>query len=381
MLKLSNFKKQIDFDQPAYPKNKHICFTYMSNRTILIIEDNPAIRENTAELLQLGGYRTFTADQGKKGIELALAHKPDLIICDIMMPELDGYGVLHLLRSNPETEHIPLIFLTAKSERSDLRKGMDLGADDYITKPFEELELMNAIESRLKKSRIAHKQYESNIQGLQELTRDLQSTGQFSLNLSQYERVSLARKQFLYQEGKHPRFLFHLVSGKIKGIRLHEDGKEYITDLYSEGDYIGYPAIIENGMYEDSAVALVDAELIRIPRDEFQVMLESDLLVARQFIRIISRNMKEKEERLLSLAYGSLRKRIAKALMDIHDKFPVMRDTNTIGVTREDIARYVGTATESLIRTLSDFKSEKLIEVVDGKIHILQPDKLRNLLY
>src|SRR5678815_4772061 len=123
----------------------------MSQRTILIIDDHDEIRENIAEILSLGGYKTVTAENGKKGIEAALKEKPDLIVCDIMMPELDGYGVLHLLRKNPETEEIPLIFLTAKAERSDLRKGMEMGADDYVTKPFEELELMNAIESRFHK--------------------------------------------------------------------------------------------------------------------------------------------------------------------------------------------------------------------------------------
>ncbi|MFM9908066.1 MAG: PleD family two-component system response regulator, partial [Chitinophagaceae bacterium] len=123
----------------------------MLPRTILIIDDHAGIRENTAELLSLGGYRTLTAENGKKGVEVALSEKPDLIVCDIMMPELDGYGVLHLLRKNPETENIPLIFLSAKAERTDLRKGMEMGADDYVTKPFEEIELMSAIESRLKK--------------------------------------------------------------------------------------------------------------------------------------------------------------------------------------------------------------------------------------
>ena len=140
----------------------------MSAISILIIEDSPSIRENIAELLQLGGYQTLMAENGRKGMELALIHKPDLIICDIMMPELDGYGVLHLLRSNPETEHIPLIFLTAKSERSDLRKGMDLGADDYLTKPFEEVELMRAVETRIKKSKITRKENEASVQGFQE---------------------------------------------------------------------------------------------------------------------------------------------------------------------------------------------------------------------
>src|SRR6266536_1730904 len=112
----------------------------MPQKSILIIYDHNEIRENIAEILYLGGYKTMTAENGKKGIELAVREKPDLIVCDIMMPELDGYGVLHLLRKNPETEDIPLIFLTAKAERSDLRKGMEMGADDYVTKPFEELE-------------------------------------------------------------------------------------------------------------------------------------------------------------------------------------------------------------------------------------------------
>src|SRR3989337_3683887 len=101
-------------------------------KTILIVYDNTQIRENIAEILELAGYTTITAEHGKKGVELALKEKPALIICDIMMPELDGYGVLHLLKRNNATEHIPFIFLTAKTERIDLRKGMEMGADDFI---------------------------------------------------------------------------------------------------------------------------------------------------------------------------------------------------------------------------------------------------------
>src|SRR6187549_3194841 len=104
--------------------------------TILIIDDHNDIRENIAEILTLAGYATLTAENGKKGVEIAIKEKPSLVICDIMMPELDGYGVLHLMRKNPETEDIPFIFLTAKTERADFRKGMEMGADDFITKPF-----------------------------------------------------------------------------------------------------------------------------------------------------------------------------------------------------------------------------------------------------
>ncbi|MEP7109110.1 MAG: response regulator [Ferruginibacter sp.] len=121
-------------------------------RKILVIEDNNDIRENTAEILELAGFKTLTAKNGRQGVEVALKERPDVVICDIMMPELDGYGVLRLLRKNPGTETVPFIFLTAKTERSDLRKGMEMGADDYITKPFDDSELLNAVEVRLKKA-------------------------------------------------------------------------------------------------------------------------------------------------------------------------------------------------------------------------------------
>ena len=125
----------------------------MKNK-ILLIEDNPDMRENTAEILELSGYEVTTAENGKIGVDLAQRTKPDLIICDVMMPVLDGYGVLYLLSKDNETAGIPFIFLTAKAERSDFRKGMEMGADDYVTKPFDDVELLNAVESRLRKSNL-----------------------------------------------------------------------------------------------------------------------------------------------------------------------------------------------------------------------------------
>jgi DNA-binding response OmpR family regulator len=353
----------------------------MAQRTILIIDDNEDIRENTAEILSLGGYKTYTAENGKRGVETALAHKPDLIVCDIMMPELDGYGVLHLLRKNPETENIPLIFLTAKAERNDFRKGMEMGADDYVTKPFEEIELMNAIESRLRKYEVLQKKYSATGKGLSELANDLKESGLIKFNLENYSSELYSKKQVIYSEGKRPRFLYYIVKGKVKGFKTHEDGKEYITDLYSDEDFIGYPALIEEKNYDDSAVALEESEVIQIPREDFQQMIEGDINVAAKFIHIITQNVKEKEERLLSLAYSSLRKRVAKALVDIHGKFNTGIENKPIEISREDIAHYVGTATESLIRTLSDFKAEKLIEIKEGKISIINLEKLKNLRY
>lgn len=120
-------------------------------KTILLIEDNPDMRENTAEILELAQYKVLTAADGKEGVIIAQREKPNLIVCDIMMPELDGYGVLSVLGKHSATASIPFIFLSAKAEKSDQRLGMSMGADDYLTKPFENTELLLAVEVRLKK--------------------------------------------------------------------------------------------------------------------------------------------------------------------------------------------------------------------------------------
>lgn len=351
-------------------------------RSLLIIDDHADIRENIAEILSLAGYRTFSAENGKKGVEKALQEKPDLIICDIMMPELDGYGVLHLLRKNTATEFIPFIFLTAKTERADFRKGMEMGADDYITKPFDDIELLNAVETRLKKSDILHKQYAGDDQGASAMINDLQQSGLLSMQLDKYETYTSNKKTTLYAEGKRPRFLFYLKSGKVKVFRQHEDGKEYIVNLYTAGDFIGYLPLLENKSYEDTAEILEEAEVVQIPREEFLQAMYNDVSIAGRFIKLIAQNVQEKEERLLNLAYGSLRKRVAKALIDVYQKFNKEGAAKTpINISRDDLAHYVGTATESLIRTLSDFKSEKLIEIKEGKIFISNLERLNNLLY
>lgn len=350
-------------------------------KSVLVIDDNNDIRENIVEILDLAGYKTFSAENGKRGVEIALKELPTMIVCDIMMPELDGYGVLHLLRKHAETEHTPFIFLTAKTERSDFRKGMEMGADDYITKPFEDIELLNAVEMRMKKSAILQQKYASSSQGLNQFFNDVRTSGLIKKLSEQYNIENFDKKQILYHEGKRPRFLYFLIKGKVKGFRLHEDGKEYITNLYTEGEFIGYTALLEESNYDDSAAVLEDAEIMSIPKDDFIQMISTDIGIASKFIHIIAQNVKEKEERLMNLAYSSLRKRVARALVDIVTKYDLTHQGTPIELSREDIAQYVGTATESLIRTLSDFKSEKIIEIRNGKILISNAEKLKNLLY
>ncbi len=120
-------------------------------KRILVIEDEPEMRRNIATLLRLHKYEAIEAENGRQGVELARQEKPDLILCDVMMPELDGYGVLQTLQQDAALAPIPFIFLTAKGDRSDLRNGMNLGADDYLTKPVANSDLVTAIEARLRR--------------------------------------------------------------------------------------------------------------------------------------------------------------------------------------------------------------------------------------
>lgn len=128
-------------------------------KKILVIEDEQIIRENILKLLKAEGFDVTGAENGAQGLNAAVSNLPDVIICDVIMPELDGYGVLMALRSNPVTATLPFVFLTGKAERSEIRQGMELGADDYLTKPFTKAELVGAISSRLKKQEAVAEQY------------------------------------------------------------------------------------------------------------------------------------------------------------------------------------------------------------------------------
>lgn len=121
---------------------------------ILVIEDQTVMRENLVTLLELEGFAASGAENGRRGVEMALAAPPDLILCDVMMPALDGYGVLNQLRQHPATQRVPFIFLTAKGERADIRTGMNLGADDYLVKPVAQAELLESIAARLERQRV-----------------------------------------------------------------------------------------------------------------------------------------------------------------------------------------------------------------------------------
>ncbi len=350
-------------------------------KKILLIEDNDDIRENMAEILELSGYKVIVAENGKRGVEKAIEHRPDLIICDIMMPVLDGYGVLHAVHKNNAIKNTPFIFLTAKSERTDFRKGMELGADDYITKPFDGTELLNAVDSRLKKLDLLKEQLSPGIEGLNHLMEASFGNNTLQSLTENRNKNIYKKKQVIYLEGNHPNRLYYIVKGKVKTYKTHEDGKELVTDLYSPGDFLGYIALLEGTVYKDNAEALEATELAIIPKEDFEELLNKNSEVAKKFIQLLANNVSEKEQHLLGLAYNSLRKKVAEALIMLRKKYSIGEDEKfTIDISRENLASIAGTATESLIRTLSDFRSEKLINIDHGSITIIDQKKLERLL-
>jgi CRP/FNR family cyclic AMP-dependent transcriptional regulator len=347
---------------------------------ILLIEDNEALRENTAEILTLAQYEVIAAENGKIGIEMARLHQPDLIICDIMMPVLDGYGVFQIISKEPALQQIPFIFLSAKSERNDLRKGMEMGADDYITKPFTDAELINAIHTRLEKARRSQTNSVKGIEGWYQILTDLGKKDEMNTTLEQHDVVEFKKKQLIYGEGQHPSKLYYIESGKIKIYKTSETGKEFITSLLSAGDFFGHIPLLENKTYVEFAETLEESNIRVIPKNEFENLLMHHQEIALKVIKLLANNIVEKEEQLVALAYHSLRKRVADALLTLKRKYDQQAsEFFSIAISREDLANIAGTATESLIRTLSDFKSEKLITIKDGKITLLEEKKLASL--
>ena len=346
-------------------------------KTILIIEDNTDIRESCIEILELSGYGVLQADNGKSGFDLALKHKPDLILCDIMMPEMDGYGVLYLLNKNDDTADIPFIFLTAKTERIDFRKGMEMGADDYLTKPFDDMDLLHAIETRINKHQRQKNFHNSAFENLKKLAL---GTGQGINELKELiagrKIKQIKKKQILYYEGDTPAGLYLVVEGSIKTIKIAEDGRQLITGIYKANDYIGVDALLLDETFTEIAEAVESTSLYLLPKDQIINLLNKYPEISKEFIKILSNNIHEKEEQLLELAYHSVRKRLARVLLRLNKK---TAHADQILISREELAALAGVAVETVSRTLTDFKCEGLLEKTGNQIQLLNTEKLTKM--
>ena len=343
-------------------------------KKILVVEDNYEVRDNLCEILTLSGYDVVSAENGVIGVKHAMSESPDLILCDVMMPELDGYGVLKILNSNPKLMDIPFMFLTAKAEKNDFRRGMSLGADDYITKPFDYVDLLEAIESRLKKSQRIKTLFDGTETGLQKFIDEAKANRDLETLAINRETRKYNKKDIVYQAGQFPKWMFFVISGQVKASKINEFGKEFITNIYKEGDFFGFLPMLYDGVYDDNCTTLEASELRMIPSEEFRKLLFNNRDVAAIFIKMLASKVDQNETQLLDLAYSSVRKRVANSLIVLHEK-----NGPVISMLREDVAALTGTAKETLIRTLSDFKAEKIIEIEGSNIMIKDLQLLKSM--
>jgi DNA-binding response OmpR family regulator len=343
------------------------------SKKVLLIEDDITVRENTAELLELSGYDIETASDGLKGVEQALRFKPDIIVCDIMMPELDGYGVLKQLSELKETQFTPFIFLSAKTDHKDIRRGMDMGADDYLTKPFEEEELISAIESRLAKTEILNKRAESetveksNLSDYEELKNQLKN----------YSTKSFKNNSIVYDSSSGNNYVYLIKSGAVKSYLIDEKGKELITSIYKVDDVFGDFTLKQNSTNE-IAQCLEETVLYCIPKLEFKAFLDSNISMLYNIIEVLDNSLKDTKSQLLDMAYSSVRRKTAQTILLFAERLK-RNKLQQIRISRADLAAVAGIAQESLIRTLSKLKSEGLLEIEGRNIKILDFEKLKNI--
>ena len=348
-------------------------------KKILVIEDNLEVRENICEILELSDYKVVSAVNGKEGVEKALSEDPDLILCDVMMPELDGFGVLKILNKKPETNGIPFVFLTAKAEKTDFRKGMGLGADDYITKPFDDTDLLEAIDIRIKKSAKLKQSFDKTELGLQRFFSEARAREELEKLSEDREIRKYNKKDKIYEEAGVARWLFFIIRGRIKTYKSNEFGKDLITHIYSEGDFFGYFPLLDDSPYIDNAIALEPAEVRLIPKNDFKLLLFNNRDFSAQFIKMLANEVNMTEQKLIELAYSSVRRKVANAILEFASAINAEDEESVLSITatRDDLASTAGTAKETLIRTLSDFKEEKLIEIDGSKIVIVDYKSLK----
>jgi len=348
-------------------------------KKVLLIEDDLILRENTAELLELSDYEVVTASNGKIGLNMATTHLPDIIVCDIMMPELDGYGVLDALAKNSDTKYIPFIFLSAKTERQDVRKGMDLGADDYITKPFQEEELVSAIESRIAKAAILKDERERILNVSENDSEELRTLNDLKNFFDDNGTLfNYKKNEVIYNEGNNSNFIYLIVKGVIKCHKLDDQGKELTTALYKEDDLFGYTSFTQNIPYQETATVLKDVVIVGISKSELKEVLNNNHKLTLELIQLLTDDLKDVKDQLLQMAYGTVHEKTASTIIKFAEKLNRKPD-EPIRISRNDLASVAGIATETLIRTMSNFKKQGLIEMDGRNIKILDLQKLQRI--
>ncbi|MHA7843900.1 MAG: response regulator [Winogradskyella sp.] len=345
---------------------------------VLLIEDDSVLRENIAELLELSDFEVLTAPNGKLGLKSININIPDIIVCDIMMPEVDGFEVLNEVCKNSKTKHIPFIFLSAKTEHQDVRKGMNLGADDYITKPFTEDELLSAIKSRLAKASILRDKRQNNVNNYSEKD-ELINLNDLKNFFDDYgDEFTFNKGDIIYREGDHSNFIYLITKGAVKCHKLDTKGKELATSLYKEDDLFGYTSFTHNLPHKETATAIKKTKLVGFSILQLSEILKNNNKLAIALIDHLTDDLSHFKDQLLEMAYSSVNKKTANTILQFAEKIN-RRPNDPIKISRNDLASVAGIATETFIRTLTNFKNQGLIKSEGRNIVVLDVEGLKQI--
>lgn len=244
-------------------------------KKILVIEDEPSVRANILEILELEDYHGIGAENGLIGVLWALEHIPDLIICDVMMPELDGYGVLTTLRQDPLTATIPFIFLTAKADKTDFRQGMELGADDYLTKPFTSEELLNSIATRFEKQVAVMQQYNIEREGVAGLQQKMQEIQQDADTKDELLKKSQEELRYLLSKIN---VALHMLKHSSEGVKRDRCVNILQEACNREMALLNQMPTLQNFLPPDNVQLLRQLNLVNNSSEEKDLVLEDEEL-------------------------------------------------------------------------------------------------------
>jgi len=341
-------------------------------KKILLIEDNKQISENIADIIRLSNYEVFVAENGKIGIDLVLEQNPDLIICDVVMPVMDGYAVFDAVKKSSNGKMQPFIFISDKTELRDFRAAMELGVDDYLTKPIEPSELLNAIEARLRKS---ENQHHTEVDSGTPIENGLDLHGFINqCSINKYEK-----KIRIFTEGNRSENFYYVKKGMVLTYKTNESGRQLVTDILLPGDFLGFVSVLEKDNYQESAEALENTELAVISKEDFMLWVDNYPELSINIIKVMAKNIAARNSQMLLLAYGTLHEKIASALLFLDQKFRSKNTLTGIYISRENLAAIAGCTLESLVRTLYEFKNEKLIDIKSSKLITVNSEKMRKV--
>lgn len=359
-------------------KREITCIKFLvMKRKIVLIDGNQTTRKNTSSILRLAGYEVQEASEGKSGLEIILQEIPDLVICDLVMNGLDGSGVLHVLRKNPETTSIPFVLQGTKASLNEFRDGMNLGADDFLVKPYEGTDLLQMVETRIQRVEQFKGLLKTDPDIIEQYFRqDRKIKDLENLTENRIHRI-MRKKEVLFMEGQTPSDIFLIRRGMVKTFKINKDGKELITGFHRAGSVIGHLPIFQNTTYNENAEVVTEAEIGFISKQDFLVTLYNNHEVSTKIIQILASQLNEAENRLLGIAYDSVRQKVAHALLQVSRNYS--EDSKPIRLARRDLSGLIGTATESLNRTLADFKDEGLISIMPDGISLVNTDKLERM--